>query len=1456
MVKEVIVKSVYLLVGLIISSFVLADTLDCWFDPVYQEPSSAGSNLRDVWCNLTNSSGEPILGANISDITFDVNDWWLNGVMSDRGWIIGYQTIDNLSSTNYSVYGTQTIDSSKLAQIRYGPFTYPFEHINQSFNVLVKAGTSASELTVSVCNHSLSDLVFGSTPVYTSLLNSYCVNGATVNVSATGANPNNLTWVSFNIGDAYNLINQNVSGVQYYSVVLSSQDNFSINPLGWSLSSDWVPPVFNETVNGYNMTLSSLKGISSSGLPDGHSDSDGFNMSGCVGHWHLDELSGNAVDVSGFSNDGLVYGNVTQGISGRINKSYNFTDRYARVFVPNSSSLFFNQTFSWETWINPFSIYSYMGIITSGSANDWSDESISLQFWTGNKIRFIILNPAGGSESYVESKTIFSANTWYHLAVTFDGSVMRLYVNGVEDNFRASTRLPALTNNDLIIGAQMNGTNTWNPSYGAFGFNGQLDEVAVYNRTLNSDEIWRRYLDGKNLLKPDSRIFNVSDYNVLYTQKQNILLSDSMSFDNSSNYLLFDQDSDVGIFQNISTFVNVDNSSFTSCFFFKRTRWGSFYEKPWTCDNSMEILFFNNSVRFALQRESSTSWTVLESSSLPLDTNWHQVCAARNTGQGRLELFLDGELLATRSFSNSYFIKNPSECVIGRDTAPGGSDEHFRGQMGQFYLFNTSLSSSQIKEQINTAFWEIALGYNSVSNVYAQGTEYNSTNIYWPKELERTPLAYIKILNNNTMSYNSTNKLYYFQYYTNKAEFAASQGSTGVNFTSLWSFNNGTDELNDTAHWYVRGASNSSCTIHNYNWSDPSRSGQYQNWFINWSVNSSIPVNSQGLVVCTPANNCHTYYEEGVVNIEENVDYGNVSFYCYSQNDFDTVQRNSSVFNFTIGCWNPYDDYDGTKNTLEMESDVYLCSGNHTVIAKSGGDYPVLRNNGEYKLFLLGETIIDGGNVYYEGVDGAWNTVYWAYDLKNRIFDARGMLTIQNSEIGFFTDTYVSNFTIANVKFINVSIPLDLEHSNAYNFTITNNTFTNCGINGQDSIYVTGPNVQIVNNYFNELDPTGDKHVYCFGCSNVTLEQNYYSDIANLNIFTNGSNRTVSTYIGDFNCVIGSFGSQYPYANYSTPSVSKLNGALLFGEIEDLYPCTDKILNSTPVINLISPSDGSSQYDSSAVLLFNFSDEASGLYNDTNCTLVFDGVVNYTLSNLTQYADYNFTVVGLSLGSHYWNVSCINRLNNSNVSSTWRLDRVSAPSGSGGGGGGSSNAVSLQSQTTSMSQSVQSFSLSAGDSVSFSVQNQQHSLTVNSVSSAVAITVASTPVQYVLQKGQTLELDLSGDNITDFRIALDSISYNVAKFTLQVVQGYANSSLYNKLPDVKEISEEFKGEGVKGKSVVDSVVPVQESVFDKVFYEQNEVGDSVLRSYVPVLGIALILLLFISIVLVFYKKNL
>jgi len=72
-------------------------------------------------------------------------------------------------------------------------------------------------------------------------------------------------------------------------------------------------------------------------------------------------------------------------------------------------------------------------------------------------------------------------NTWSHLALTFDGAALRLYVNGQLVGSKAQTGSVPVTSGVLSIG----GNNIWSDQY----FSGRIDEIRIYNRALNQQEI-------------------------------------------------------------------------------------------------------------------------------------------------------------------------------------------------------------------------------------------------------------------------------------------------------------------------------------------------------------------------------------------------------------------------------------------------------------------------------------------------------------------------------------------------------------------------------------------------------------------------------------------------------------------------------------------------------------------------------------------------------------------------------------------------------------------------------------------------------------------------------------------------------------------------------------------------------------------------------------------------------
>src|ERR1700741_3620737 len=73
-----------------------------------------------------------------------------------------------------------------------------------------------------------------------------------------------------------------------------------------------------------------------------------------------------------------------------------------------------------------------------------------------------------------------AVNAWSHVALTWDGSIMRLYINGVEAANKARTGTLQSTTTPLRIGT--------NSPYGEF-FQGLIDEVRIYTRALSAAEI-------------------------------------------------------------------------------------------------------------------------------------------------------------------------------------------------------------------------------------------------------------------------------------------------------------------------------------------------------------------------------------------------------------------------------------------------------------------------------------------------------------------------------------------------------------------------------------------------------------------------------------------------------------------------------------------------------------------------------------------------------------------------------------------------------------------------------------------------------------------------------------------------------------------------------------------------------------------------------------------------------
>ncbi len=195
-------------------------------------------------------------------------------------------------------------------------------------------------------------------------------------------------------------------------------------------------------------------------------------------------FNGNANDSSGHNNNGTVNGAVlTHDRFGCPNRAYRFDGSGDYIRIPDHNSLTLGNEGTLAAWIYTDTFKNYAGIIHKGTQASFSDEEYSLQFWNDTKIR-LLLN--GATPELIASSADFKTpsagyiNSWHHIAVTWNSSGSKFYVDGNINNSSIKTANAIDRGGDLMIGSQLPGN---------YYFDGRIDEVVMYNRALSADEI-------------------------------------------------------------------------------------------------------------------------------------------------------------------------------------------------------------------------------------------------------------------------------------------------------------------------------------------------------------------------------------------------------------------------------------------------------------------------------------------------------------------------------------------------------------------------------------------------------------------------------------------------------------------------------------------------------------------------------------------------------------------------------------------------------------------------------------------------------------------------------------------------------------------------------------------------------------------------------------------------------
>jgi len=203
-------------------------------------------------------------------------------------------------------------------------------------------------------------------------------------------------------------------------------------------------------------------------------------------------FSGNANDASGNGYNGVVTGaTLTKDRSGYSNKAYHFNGVSGTKIQTQYSGILGANTRSVSLWakrVEP--LYNASHLLTWGKPyNSGQGYSIFMQSWTGGVPIIAVDN--GGSLAGVQNSKVGDGK-WHNYSFIYDQNAgtnittVKVYIDGVffaDNAFYNTQNINTVADVKLVIG------EFWSSGNDPRTFNGDIDDIRIYNRALTQSEI-------------------------------------------------------------------------------------------------------------------------------------------------------------------------------------------------------------------------------------------------------------------------------------------------------------------------------------------------------------------------------------------------------------------------------------------------------------------------------------------------------------------------------------------------------------------------------------------------------------------------------------------------------------------------------------------------------------------------------------------------------------------------------------------------------------------------------------------------------------------------------------------------------------------------------------------------------------------------------------------------------
>ncbi len=237
----------------------------------------------------------------------------------------------------------------------------------------------------------------------------------------------------------------------------------------WPPSSDARSDLWVDSTDGATLMANALQFVHPSCVPVPAS---------LLGWW---KGEGDATDSQN-SFDG-VFNGTPAFATGEVGRAFSFDGEPANfVLVPPNASLDLAQ-FTIDAWIYPTTSSGIRWVVDKGAHNLGENYLLALE--DGNVVEVDFNNGSGGHQ-FVDSTIAVPVNAWSHVAGTYDGNTLTLYINGVSAGTFVSGQDPRGPN-PVTQGLKIGGRN--NPPDDSFPFQGLIDEVEVFDRALSQQEV-------------------------------------------------------------------------------------------------------------------------------------------------------------------------------------------------------------------------------------------------------------------------------------------------------------------------------------------------------------------------------------------------------------------------------------------------------------------------------------------------------------------------------------------------------------------------------------------------------------------------------------------------------------------------------------------------------------------------------------------------------------------------------------------------------------------------------------------------------------------------------------------------------------------------------------------------------------------------------------------------------